>query len=24
LTPPLRCACGQRQSWYYTCPEHTV
>jgi hypothetical protein len=22
LTPSLRCACGQRQSWYFTCPEH--
>jgi hypothetical protein len=24
LSPPLRCACGQRQSWYYTCHEHTT
>ncbi|MCD8138674.1 MAG: DUF3795 domain-containing protein [Planctomycetaceae bacterium] len=21
--PALRCDCGQRQSWYHTCPVHT-
>ena len=23
LSPPLICHCGQRQSWYYTCPLHS-
>ena len=22
LEPELRCHCGERQSWYYSCPEH--
>lgn len=22
LQPALRCHCGQRQSWYFHCPEH--
>lgn len=22
IQPPLRCHCGERQSWYYTCPRH--
>lgn len=22
LTPALRCHCGERQSWYHTCPIH--
>ncbi len=22
LQPALRCHCGERQSWYYTCPIH--
>ena len=23
LSPSLTCACGQRQTWYYTCPCHS-
>lgn len=23
LHPALFCECGKRQSWYYTCPEHS-
>ncbi|MDL2319109.1 DUF3795 domain-containing protein [Eubacteriales bacterium OttesenSCG-928-A19] len=23
MRPALRCACGNRQSWYHTCPEHS-
>lgn len=22
LEPTLRCQCGERQTWYYTCPQH--
>ena len=23
LTPAIRCACGERQSWYCICPKHS-
>lgn len=23
LLPTLRCHCGERQSWYYSCPKHS-
>jgi len=23
LKPALKCHCGERQSWYYTCPTHS-
>ncbi len=23
LEPTLRCACGEKQTWYHTCPKHS-